>query len=339
MLADPTQASPIVAGRSVALPGADAPASQALATKVSAVIVTHNRPALLANCLAALARQHRRADAVIVVDNASDLPLPLMHLHCPKAQVLQLVANQGPAAGFAAGIRAALAQGATHVWLMDDDGAPAHETCLADLLATAQAENAALTCPLVCNASAPERLAFPLRQGSRTRFTVAQLRPDPIIRGFAHLFNGALIRAEAFARIGLPDARLFMRGDEVEFLLRARQAGLRIATDTRVIFLHPACDAEIHPILGGAFYAMVPDSAVKRRCQFRNRGWIFSRYGMWQWLAADHVRYACHYGRARDAAGYADWLRATWAGVFGRLGDPACLSLRAESRAALRRAS
>ena len=287
--------------------------------RVFAVVVTHNRPALLATCLAALLDQSRAADAIIVVDNASDLPLAPMPT---GARVLRLASNRGPAAGYAAGIRAALADGATHVWLMDDDGWADGPDCLTELLTVAAAYGSALTCPLVCNAAARDRLAFPIRQAGRTCFTVADLRPGPI-EGFAHLFNGALIAAHVFDEIGLPDARLFMRGDEVEFLLRAGRAGLSILTDTRTVFLHPACDAEIHPILGGAFYAMVPADPLKRWCQFRNRGWIFSRYAMWGWLAADHVRYACHFlAGCRDLAGYAGWLHATWSGVLGRLGHP-----------------
>ncbi len=284
-------------------------------------MLTHDRPVTLARCLSALAGQVRLPDQVIVVDNASHVAVsPMVQGVLPGARVLTLPANIGPAAGFSAGIKAALAQHATHVWLMDDDGQPAEPTCLARLLTTAALANSALTCPLVRDVADPARLAFPIRQYGCTRFTVATLRRRPLIDGFAHLFNGALITASTFARIGLPERTLVIRGDEVEFLLRAKRAGLRVVTDTQTGFLHPSSDAEIHPILGGAFYAVVPCSPFKRHYQFRNRGWVFARYGKWGWLAADHVRYACYYlGTARDPSGYGTWLRATWSGVAGRL--------------------
>ncbi len=290
---------------------------------VVAVVLTHERPVLLAQCVDALLAQARMPDHVLVVDNGSSTQLPDRVARSPRVRVLRLTKNEGPAAGFQAGIRAALDMGATHVWLMDDDGRPEDAECLTGLLAAAAREASAITCPLVRNVARRERLAFPIRQHGRTRFTAADLDPAPVIEGFAHLFNGALIEAAAFARIGLPDRRLFMRGDEVEFLLRARRASLRIVTDTRVGFLHPACDQEVHPILGGAFYAMVPGEPVKRYCQFRNRGWIFWQYGMRGWLLADHIRYACHFLiGARDPAGYFEWLRATWHGVLGHLDRP-----------------
>jgi len=153
-------------------------------------------------------------------------------------------------------------------------------------------------------------------------FHTRELADMARVRGFAHLFNGALIAASAFEKVGLPDERLVIRGDEVDFMLRVRRAGLLVVTDCRTRFLHPGSEQEIHPILGGRFYAVVPPDSLKRAYQFRNRGWIFSRHGMWLWLIADHVRYACWFIlNAHDPAGYVDWLKYTWRGVFGQLGQ------------------
>ncbi len=287
---------------------------------VVTLIVTRNRHALLARCLQAVWSQDHRPELVIVVDNASDEPVLPVLAPYPGTRLLRLCRNQGPAAAFGIGIREALGAGAAFVWMMDDDGMPADPGCLSKLLATAHAERADLASPLIRDIDRPERLAFPIRRRGRTRFTAASLGPAPLIAGFAHLFNGALIAADVFSRIGLPDARLFIRGDEVEFGLRMRRAGLRLVTDRRAAFLHPCSDREIHPILGGWFYAVVPDDETKRFYQFRNRGWIFARYGMWGWLAADHLRYACWYvSRTRDPAGYLRWLRLTWSGVLGHI--------------------
>ena len=296
--------------------------SAAASPRVVAVVVTRNRPALLMRCLDAVRSQDRRPDLVIVVDNAGEPPLDAVLAPDPHLRLLRLTDNLGPAAAFGLAIREALDGGADFVWMMDDDGVPADPGCLSGLLATAAREDADLVSPLIRDIDQTDRLAFPIRQRGRTRFTVAALEDAPLMDGFAHLFNGALVAGRVFARIGLPDPRLFIRGDEVEFLLRARRAGLRVLTDRRLGFLHPSCGREIHPILGGRFYAMIPNDATKCFYQFRNRGWIFARYGMWSWLAADHVRYACWYlSGARDPVGYLRWLRTTWIGVLGRLGS------------------
>ncbi len=143
---------------------------------VAAVIVTHDRPELLKNCLHALSAQTHAPDCIFVIDNASREPVgPLVAL-VANALTIRLERNLGAAAEYAAGIRAARAGGFTHVWMMDDDGLPADPSCLASLLATEAECDSALTCPLVLDVADRARLALPIRQAGRTRFTVAALK-------------------------------------------------------------------------------------------------------------------------------------------------------------------
>jgi rhamnopyranosyl-N-acetylglucosaminyl-diphospho-decaprenol beta-1,3/1,4-galactofuranosyltransferase len=286
---------------------------------VIAVVVTRDRPALLRHCLKALAAQSPRScDAVVVVDNASGAETQTVLSEFPAVRVLRQPRNLGGAAGYRIGMMAALRDGADWIWAMDDDGRPRDADCLQALLGTAEEAGALLAAPLVVDVDDPQRLAFPLRIAGRTRFTCAEVTDHGVLRGFAHLFNGALIAAPLLFAIGLPDPRFVMRGDEVEFLLRTRRAGAGIALATHAAFLHPGSAAEIHPILGGAFYATLPVDEVKRFLQFRNRAWIFRRYGMWGWLAADVIRYACFWiGTRRDPRGFARWTAATWTGLRG----------------------
>ncbi len=288
--------------------------------RVITVIVTRDRPALLRQCLDAVLDQARPPEAVIVVDNASQDATREALRHYPAIDCIRLMRNIGGAGGFRAGIQRALDSGAEWLWLMDDDGRPDGPLCLGALLATAAAQRAELVGPLIVDVDARQRLSFPIRVAGHTVFDVEALVRHGPVPGFAHLFNGALIRADLFRRIGLPDARFFIRGDEVEFLFRARRDGARIVLDTAAQFLHPGSQPEIHPILGGRFYAVVPQEAGKQFYQFRNRGYIFRRYGMWGWLAADLVRYGCYFliSRRADVAGLARWAAATGCGIRGR---------------------
>jgi rhamnopyranosyl-N-acetylglucosaminyl-diphospho-decaprenol beta-1,3/1,4-galactofuranosyltransferase len=297
------------------------------ARTVVAVVVTHDRAALLRRCLQALRAQRRAPDAVVVVDDASPGPDTAAAVAAsPGVRHLRHAANRGGAAAYRTGIEAALAAGADLVWLMDDDARPAHAGCLERLIALAEA-GTGIAAPLVLDGDDPERLAFPIRLAGRTRFRVAELGAATRVEGFAHLFNGALVRSEVFGAVGLPDPRFVGRGDEVEFMLRALRAGVAVRIDTAARFLHPGSRPEIHPILFGAFYATVPLTEAKRRLQFRNRGHIFRAYGMWHYLAADVVRYGCHYLlRSRpDPLGFWRWLTATaagWGGGFMRASGP-----------------
>ncbi len=288
--------------------------------RVVAVVVTRDRPVLLRQCLDAVLGQVRPPEAVIVVDNASQDATREVLEDYPAVDCMRLTLNLGGAGGFRAGIQRALDNGAEWIWLMDDDGRPRGPRCLAALLATSAAHRAELVGPLVVDVDEPQRLSFPVRIAGRTLFEVDALVRHGPVPGFAHLFNGALIHAGLFRRIGLPDARFFIRGDEVEFLFRARHAGARIVLDTAAHFLHPGSQPEIHPILLGRFYAVVPQDAAKQFYQFRNRGYIFRRYGMWGWLAADAVRYGYYFiiSRRADVAGLMRWTDATACGIRGR---------------------
>ena len=284
-----------------------------------AVIVTHDRPALLGLCLAAVLGQQRCPDLVIVVDNASGLATRTLLTQYGTVRVLRLPENIGGAGGFRAGIELALEHDADWVWLMDDDGRPCETSCLGSLIDTAAMCHADLVGALVVDVDEPDRLSFPIRIAGRTHFRVAEVLACGPVSGFAHLFNGALISAALFHRIGLPDPRFFIRGDEVEFLFRARRDGACIALDRQARFLHPGSHAEIHPIFGGLFYAVVPRDHAKQYYLFRNRSYIFRHYGMWGWLAANVIRYGYYYlvSRRLDVSGLGRWVAATSAGWTG----------------------
>lgn len=303
-------------------PPAPTVTTESAAKTVTAVIVTRDRPALLARCLGAIRAQAMPPGGVLVIDNASEDAAGTAEAVAtsPGARLVRMEENLGGAGGYRAGIALALAEGAEFVWLMDDDGYARDPSCLGHLLAAA-ASGAAVAAPLVLDAEEPDRLAFPIRIAGRTRFLPDDLDGRRRIGGFAHLFNGALIAASTFRQVGLPDPRFFIRGDEVEFMHRVRRAGLPIGVEVAAQFLHPSSREEIHPIMFGLFHAVEPPTELKRYFQFRNRGYIFRAYGMWNFLLADIIRYGWFYGISRrgDVAGFARWLRATatgWRGAF-----------------------
>ncbi len=222
----------------VAFPPARGCASAAAVPRIFAVVVTRNRPQLLRQCLEAIKAQTRRPNAVLVVDNASGAETRQVIAGFPRVRTLRQEVNLGGAGGFHVGIAAALRAGADWLWLMDDDGRPHDRDYLGTLLDRAERAGADLAAPLVLDVDAPDRLAFPVRLGFRICSGLAQLAGQGDMPGFTNLFNGALIGADLFFRIGLPDPRFVVRGDKVEFLFRARRAGARILLATGTYFLH-----------------------------------------------------------------------------------------------------
>jgi rhamnopyranosyl-N-acetylglucosaminyl-diphospho-decaprenol beta-1,3/1,4-galactofuranosyltransferase len=290
---------------------------------VAAVIVTRHRPELLRKSLRAVAEQARPVDVVVVVDNGADAVTEAVVRECPVETVyVPSQANLGGAGGFALGLLTALARGADWVWCADDDGRPGGPDVLSVLLEEAQRRDLAEISPAVVDEADPRRLAFPLRRGLRWRRSVADFAPDEFLPSYASLFNGALFRADAFWAIGVPDLRLFIRGDETEIHRRLGRSGLRFGTTMRVSYLHPQGGEEFLPILGGRLSAQYPNDDVKRFFVYRNRGYLMAQPGM-RWLfPLELVRFGYFFLSRRDLRGLRRWLSLTRAGRRERFGPP-----------------
>jgi rhamnopyranosyl-N-acetylglucosaminyl-diphospho-decaprenol beta-1,3/1,4-galactofuranosyltransferase len=292
--------------------------------RVVAVIVTRHRRELLALSLAAIGAQTRPVDHVVVVDNGPDdsaedvvraSGLPVTYLSSER--------NLGGAGGFALGMLHALTLGADWVWCADDDGRPADGTVLATLLAAAQEHGLAEVSPLVTDMADPDRLAFPLRRGLRWRRLRSDFAGVDLLPRYASLFNGALFSAAALDVVGVPDYRLFFRGDETEVHRRLLRAGLPFGTCTAAAYLHPEGTTEFEPILGGRLSAQYPANEVKRFFTYRNRGYLMAQPGMRWLLPLELLRFSWFFlVSRRDPGAWREWLRLTRAGRRERFTRP-----------------
>ena len=302
---------------------------------VCAVVVTHRRPDELAKSLEAVAAQTRTPDHLIVIDNDNDprvaelvngQPLPTTYVGSRR--------NLGGAGGFALGMLHALALGSDWVWLADDDGRPADSEVLGTLLECAEKHGLAEVSPMVCDMNDPGRLAFPLRRGLAWRRRVSELHTDAsadLLGGIASFFNGALFRASTLEAIGVPDLRLFVRGDETELHRRLVRTGLPFGTCLRAVYLHPQGGDEFKPILGGRMHTQYPDDTAKRFFTYRNRGYLQSLPGMRRLLLQEWVRFGWFFlVSRRDPAGLVEWIRLRRMGRKERFGRPPHLGERSD---------
>lgn len=277
----------------------------------AAVIVTHKRVELLRYSLEQVVQQTHPVDWVVVVDNGAEDAVRelLTELAGDKAVYLPSRTNLGGAGGFAYGFLHALALGADAIWCADDDGRPADEHVLETLYRVAQREQLAEVSPVVCNIEDPNKLAFPLRQGLTWHRRRNELEGD-FLPHYASLFNGALISAKAMERIGVPDYRLFIRGDEVEYHRRLAQSGMNYGTALTTAYLHPDGSAEFHPIMGGRAHAQWPDNDSKRYFTYRNRGYIINQRGMQKMKLQELVRFGWFFLiQRRSPAEFKEWIK------------------------------
>ncbi len=295
--------------------------------KVVAVIVSRDRPDELAKTASAILAQKANVDLSLLIIDSSTVPPVVPELsQAENVTILHSRVNLGGAGGFALGILNAVAAGASWLWLMDDDGRPLDNGALRGLIEIAEGRSLDAVAPVVIDAGDNARFAFPYLVNGHYLFERERLASDCVLPGIAHLFNGLLIRAPAIFKVGLPDLRMFIRGDEIDFLYRMRRAGLRFGTTPSVAFAHPSSNHELFPVFNGRLHVVYPRAAWKRRNQYRNRGYNFLRNKEFILIAVDLVRYPYFFLvlRRGDVSGLMEWFGCMWRGMLGRVAvDPA----------------
>ena len=303
--------------------------------RVCAVVVTYNRKELLRGCLDALLAQSYPVHRILVIDNASsDGTGEFLSLHGYDAsrsvEHVRLPENGGGAAGFHEGFKRALALELDWIWAMDDDGV-ADRSCL-ERLVNAPPSAGPFRGPTVLareqmDDPANDTLAF---QGGaetaaglvplRTRTDLQGLASDGVVTGYACVFNGVLIRRDAVERIGLPDRRFFIWGDEWDYLFRARESGLRVTTVVSAVYWHPRDRTERAKMRFAGTEYEVPraDSPHRNYLLIRNHGYLAYRYrGLIAWLRHT-VKYILYHHGAAGCFTWREVIRYSVEGLRGR---------------------
>jgi GT2 family glycosyltransferase len=295
--------------------------------KIVAVIVTHNRSALLARCLDHLARQARPPARTIVIDNGSTDGTRDMLDRRGVEYVAQ--ENLGSAGGWHRGIEFALAEGYDAVWLMDDDGFP--DAGALQVLESALVEGVACVSSVVLQENARERFVFPFpvlgRRGLPVVFglprkyaTLGQLAEQATDGRYpyAHFFNGALISVAAVRAVGNVDKRFFIFGEEVDYFFRLRGFG-RVESVLAARHYHP--DVSGRPYSPAKVYYYVKNTIILNRRYF-DRVWVRNGLALAAVLARTATRNglgsAFSYLVGRDARAFYGAIARGLRGQVGR---------------------
>lgn len=224
--------------------------------KVAAIVVTHNRLDHLKISLRQLLNSDPdHLSAVVVYDNASTDGTKdwLNQQSDPRLSVISGPRNIGGAGGFEQAMRwAADFLDPDWMLLLDDDARPM-PGCVRRFAEQprqdCQAWAAAVFTPdgNICEMNRPTRNPFwsmrlffntLLRGTSAFHLADAEYQgpgPTPIdVASFVGLF----VSRTAISRVGFPDGRLFLYGDDVLYCLSLRHAGLRIFFDPALKFEH-----------------------------------------------------------------------------------------------------
>jgi GT2 family glycosyltransferase len=201
--------------------------------KVIAVVVTYNRQALLSECITALRNQSRKPDAILVINNGStDNTEQWLQLQ-PGISIINQK-NVGSSGGFNAGLNWAFKNGYTWMWCMDDDGYP-KEDALQNMLKETHNDLKLYNCAVIDKAN---KKSFVWKTGEYK--TIDEVTGNTI-EGIGHPFNGTLIHRKIIERVGVPQPKYFLWGDETEYYYRiTKKNNIPVCTVTNSIHYHPA---------------------------------------------------------------------------------------------------
>lgn len=206
---------------------------------VVAVVVTYNRRKLLLESLAAICDQTRPVDAVVVVDNAStDGTAAAVRERFPQVDLVALRVNTGGAGGFAAGLTRALSQGATSVWLMDDDTVPGPDA-LEALLAARDGYPGPAPALVASRVVWTDGREHPMNSprpkplsAAAERRAAEQVRCIPVRSAS---FVSVLVDADVCRQRGLPVADYFLWNDDFEFTTRVLRGNVGLLCPASVV--------------------------------------------------------------------------------------------------------
>lgn len=172
-----------------------------------------------------------------VVDNTPEadtrVPDLLAELGLPAIRLTRLGENHGIAIALNIGIGKAIAAGATHVLLSDQDSLP--EAGMVDRLLhtlgeiTAGGAKVGAIAPTFADTNAG--ITFPFQAKVPGKFFYGHLRPDdanPVVEALTLITSGVLVPVEVFASVGTMREDLFIDLVDIEWCHRARALGWRL---------------------------------------------------------------------------------------------------------------
>jgi GT2 family glycosyltransferase len=222
------------------------------------IVVTNNRKALLLRCLKHLIQQNVDTD-ILIVNNAStdgteeDL-IDNGFLDEKRIHYIYISQNIGGAGGFHYGLKYAFDKNWEWFWLMDDDAEP-QPTALENIAKVAEKNNiyGSTAVQLIDN---QYMLCFPAKRINDSQFEIISdyenLSPIEQVEWIP--FLGFYINRKIIHKIGFPDKYFFIRNDDIEYAIRAKNKGIKLYLIKDSVIAHPFQPTISFNILGHKIY-------------------------------------------------------------------------------------
>ena len=232
--------------------------------KIASVVVTYNNAEMLNNLLVDLEKQTRPLDEIIVIDNSTtDATKNMVAERYSEIKYIRLIENQGSAGGFYEGLKAALKSNDL-IWTLDDDirlNADSLERLLEDLKTLNHLNNIAV-----------------IRSGGSFDSKGIPKEMD------FYTWRGTLFRSDAIKKVGLPEKKYFIYGEDLEHSIRLKKRGFTLYWAPSSIIREDRDDKTTNKIFG--INSRIYMDSFRFYYAFRNEIYIYSRY----WCPAKLLR-------------------------------------------------
>jgi len=290
---------------------------------VFTVILNTNRREDTLACLASLERCRYPRHTTIVLDNAStDGSVGSIRSSFPAVQNLALAENRGYAGNNNVGLRAAVAQGADWVFVLNEDTIVDPE-CLGHLVEVGESDaRNGFVGPMVYHHDEPTVIQSAGGEITR-RWEARHLGHNQEDRGqfpeprLVDWISGCaiLVRRAVVEEVGSLDERFFYYWEEVDWCLRAREAGWRILHVPRARLWHKGVQRDYRPGPSVIYYNTRNRFLILAKHGAPAFAWAFAWWQVLRTLARWTLRPAYRPMREhRDAMwrGVVDFLGRRW---------------------------
>lgn len=200
--------------------------------KIVAAIVTYNRLDFLKELIEALRSQTRIVDKIIVTNNGSSDGTTEWLAKQDDIQIINQ-SNTGSSGGQYTGFKAAYDTGYDWIWIMDDDVIPKPD-CLEVLMKGISKND--VHAPLrytpegepFFNDAISYNFRNPFRSIWEDIYSSNDLENE-YTDAVGITFEGPIFHRSLIDKIGLPEKKFFIYGDDTEYFIRAFKSGVRIS--------------------------------------------------------------------------------------------------------------
>ncbi len=222
---------------------------------VATVTVAYNGAELLRLQIAALLRQTRPIQEIVIVDNQSkDSTVQILAKEFPNVTILHMKENLGQAGGWAAGLAyAALEKKHDWIWSFDQDSVPeldALELLLSGYEQIPSGQRIGMLAPIPFHGEPRADYLPMLWRNGFVKVGRDDMSKQPTWYADLVIASGCLVSSEVVQRVGVPRADFFMDFCDFEYCLRVRSQGYKIAVITKCLLSHKIGNAQHIRLLG-----------------------------------------------------------------------------------------